>query len=233
MLDYIFLVKALISFFYLFLLTRLMGKKQLAQLTYFDYIVGITIGNFAASMVVEPEIHTIEAMIAVTVWGVLPVAMSILSRQRFFLRRLFEDQPVVVIENGKLCTDILNKENMTVHNVMLMLRKAGHFKLKDIELAILETTGDLSVKTKKNASNVTVNDLKQQNQQQSQEPKILIIEGHILKETMKTLNVTKEWLLAEVKKKGATNLNQVLIAQLQSDGSLYVDIWHEKKEDAL
>jgi uncharacterized membrane protein YcaP (DUF421 family) len=225
MLDYIFFVKALISFVFLFLLTRLMGKKQLAQLTYFDYIVGITIGNFTASMVIEPEIRTMDAVIGITVWGVLPTVLSMLSRKRSLFRRAFEGSPTLVIENGKFREAGLIKENLTAHNVMLLLRKDGNFKLEDIELAIMETNGDLSVIQKESARNVTVNDLKQKLDQQ-QEPRVLVIDGFLLEDALRELNLTKEWILAEIKKRGATDLQEILIAQLQPDGTLYMDIWN-------
>ncbi len=223
MLDYIFFIKSLMSFFFLLVLTRLMGKKQLAQLTYFDYIVGITIGNFTATMVIEPEIRTLDAVIGITVWGVLPIFLSFLSRKRATFRRVFEGSPTLVIENGKFREEALIKENLTAHNIMLLLRKDGNFKLEDIELAILETNGDLSVIKKKRATNVTVNDLYSKPQK---EPRVLIIDGYILEEALRELNLTKEWILEEVRKRGATNLHEVLIAQLQPDDTLYVDIWN-------
>ncbi|WP_428910582.1 YetF domain-containing protein [Niallia sp. Krafla_26] len=224
MIDIIFLIKAIISFLFLFVLTRLMGVKQLAQLTYFDYIVGITIGNFTASMVIEPEIRMMDAVIGITVWGVLPIFLSYLSRKRSSFRRLLEGSPTLVIENGKFRTEGLIKENLTAHNIMLLLRKGGNFKLEDIELAILEKNGDVSVIQKKSARNVTVSDLNQTEQSQK-EPRVLIIDGYLLEGVLKELNLSKDWLLDEIKKKGATSLQEVLIAQLQPDGTLYVDIW--------
>ena len=229
MYDSVFLIKAIISFLFLFILTRLMGKKQVAQLTYFDYIVGITIGNFAASMVVEPEIRPINAFVAVSVWGILPVVQSILSRKNLLLRRAFESKPTIIIENGKLREEELRKENLTVHNIMLLLRKGGNFKLQDIQLAILETTGDLSVMKMKNASNATVSDLYSKPQKQ---PRVLIIEGNILDGTLKEINLTKDWLMGELGNKGVTNVKEVLIAQLEPDGSLYVDKWDGIIENA-
>ncbi|WP_170289391.1 YetF domain-containing protein [Metabacillus lacus] len=224
MIDYIFFIKALISFSFLFILTKLMGKKQLAQLTYFDYIVGITIGNFTATMVIEPEIRTMDAVIALTVWGVLPTFMSYFSRKRSSLRNTFEGRPTIVIENGKFREDALIKENLTAHNLMLLLRKDGNFKLQDIELAILETNGDLSVIQKKSARNVTVQDLTQSGQTEK-EPRVLVIDGYLLERALKEVNLSKEWLLEEIRKEGASDLQEVLLAQLQPDGSLYLDIW--------
>lgn len=230
MYDSVYLIKALISFLYLFLLTRLMGKKQLSQLTYFDYIVGITIGNFTASMVIEPEIRSVNGFVAVSVWGILPVVQSIVSRKSLLFRRAFESKPTVIIENGKFREGAMLKENLTVHNVMLLLRKGGNFKVKDIELAVLETTGDISVMKKKSASNVTVSDLYSKPEK---EPRILIIEGDILEETLKELNLSKDWLLKELRKHGAYNVKEVLLAQLQGDGTLYVDKWTGIVEDYI
>ncbi|MDQ0253104.1 uncharacterized membrane protein YcaP (DUF421 family) [Evansella vedderi] len=230
MFDSVFFIKALISFFFLFFLTRLMGKKQLAQLTYFDYIVGITIGNFTASMVIEPEIRSVNGFVAVSVWGILPVVQSILSRKNLFLRRVFESKPTIIIENGKFREKALLKENLTVHNVMLMLRKGGTFKLEDVQLAVLETTGDLSIMQKKSASNATVSDLYSKPQK---EPRVLIIEGDILEEALREENLSKEWLLKELRKKGIPHVKEVLLAQLQEDGTLYVDKWSGIIEDTI
>lgn len=207
-----------------------MGKKQLAQLTYFDYIVGITIGNFTASMVIEPEIRSVNGFVAVSVWGILPVVQSIVSRKNLFFRRVFESKPTVIIENGKFREKAMLKENLTVHNVMLLLRKGGNFKVRDIELAVLETTGDISVMKKKSASNVTVSDLYSKPEK---EPRILIIEGDILEESLKELNLSKDWLLKELRKHGAYNVKEVLLAQLQGDGTLYVDKWTGIVEDYI
>ncbi|PZD97549.1 hypothetical protein DNH61_01350 [Paenibacillus sambharensis] len=230
MLDYIILVRALISFIFLFILTRLSGKKQLAQFSYFDYIVGITVGNFAASMVLEPETSLVDGLVAVTVWGTLPIFLSLMSRKHSVLLKLLESSPTVLIENGKFLTDGLIKENLTAQNVMLLLRKNGNFKLEDIELAVFETSGDLSILPRSSAAPVVVSDFNPM-PMAAPRPRVLVVEGHILKDTLNELGLTTAWLEQEIKKQGADSVREVLVAQLKTDGTLYTEVWRGDLKD--
>lgn len=221
MLDYIILIRALVSFGFLFVLARLIGKKQLAQFSFFDYVVGITIGNFAANMVLEPEINIVDGIVVVTVWGVLPVFLSLLSRKYSAFRKIFEGSPTVIIENGKLKPEALVKENLSVENVMLLLRKSGNFDLRQVELAVMENSGDLSVVTKMKASTLTVEDMDLFAESRDK-PRFLIVEGHVLEENLRSLERSREWLEAEIRKQGAASIKEVLVAQMQADGTLDV-----------
>jgi len=221
------LIRSIISFLVLLLLTRLMGKKQISQMTFFDYVVGITIGSIAASMSVDQNIMLANGLIGLAVWGLIPILISILNLKSNLFRTLTDGSPTVLIENGKVMEKSLTKEGLAIDELMLLLRQKNAFKLSDVEFAVLENDGQLSVLKKSSAEPITPATMGMVVEMEK-EPRLVIADGTVMELTLKEMGYTKEWLLGEITKQGAKSFSDVFLGQLESNGKVYVDLYQDK-----
>lgn len=223
------LIRSIIAFFVLFILTRIMGKKQLSQLTFFDYIVGITIGSIAATMSVDQNIKISNGLVSLVVWGALPLLLAYIGLKSGRLLRLTDGRPAIVIKQGQVLEEEMKKNQLAVDELMMMLREKGAFKVEDVELAIFETNGELSVMKKTDADYITPSTLGLKVPAEGA-PSLLIADGQILYENLAALKLDKMWLLKEIKKQGAYDEKDVFIAQVDSNKKLYVDRYRDSCE---
>lgn len=225
------LLKALFAFVSLLILTRLLGKKLISQLTFFDYIVGISIGNIAGSLSINKNQDFISAIQGLLVWSVIPLILDWLSRNFYWVRQLLNGKPTVVIEQGKILQNNLQREHMTVNDMMQLLREKNIFNLTHVEFAILETNGKISVMKKtedqplspRTTGMLVVNE---------GEPRIIVMDGNVMERTLQYVGYSKEWLLGELMKQGAGSFSDVFLAQIDAKGNLYVDLYDDDIEQS-
>lgn len=223
------LYQSVIAFGFLFLLARIMGKRQVAQLTFFDYIAGITIGNIAAAWSLD-EIRNLHAIISLVIWSGFSLLLSFVQRKSRRARLLLDGRPSVLIRSGNVLEKNLKKANMELEEMMLMLRSKNAFKLADVEYAILETNGTLNVMKKTDLEPLTPKDagipvLAER------EPRVLIVDGNVIEASLERSGYSKEWLYGEVLKQGARGFEDVFVAQVDSNGSLYVDLYDDVQKE--
>lgn len=222
----VIVIRSLISFIVLLLLTRLMGKRQVSQLTFFDYIVGITIGSIAAEMSFDQNVRIINGITSLLIWGLIPFILAIISLKSRIFQQLIDGKPTIIIKNGEILEKSMKKVFLSIEELMLLLREKNIFKISDVEIAILETNGQLSVLKKTSQQPVTPQMLKMVLKQEKA-PTLLIVDGQILYKNLATLGYTEEWLMKEIRKQGATNTDEVFLAQVSSDGELFVDLYED------
>ena len=138
-------LRSVLTFAVMLLLTRMLGKRQITQLTYFEYITGITLGSLAAYAALEETIHWIYPLLAIAVWTLSSLAAEFLTLKSKKARDLIEGKGTVVIKDGKILEDNLKKERYTIDELLNQLRQKNAFRASDVEFAVLETTGNLSV----------------------------------------------------------------------------------------
>ena len=215
----------------LLVFTRILGKKQISQLTYFEYIVGITLGGLAGVISTDVEAHYPLGLLAMFVWFIVPLGLSFLALKSIRLRRWMEGTSRVVIQDGKVLEGNLRKERMTAEELMEHLRVRDVFRIADVEMAMLESTGELSVLRKRDKQTVTPSDLGMKLPRE-QEPKMVIIDGKIMDEPLANMGLSREWLKEELAKAGVTAEN-VFLAQVDAYRQLYVDLYDDKIETKL
>jgi uncharacterized membrane protein YcaP (DUF421 family) len=203
-----------------------MGKKHITDMTFYEYIVGIAIGSIAAELTFSPHVRMSNFILGMIVWALLPVMASKIELHSFRFRKLSEGMPTVLIENGKILEENLKKESLTVDELMIHLRQKDAFSLADIESAVMEKSGLISVLKKKNRQPVTPKDIGLLTPKESF-PTIVIIDGNLLERSLQEHGYTKEWLLAELMKQGANDPHDVFLAQIDSSGNLYVDFYND------
>jgi uncharacterized membrane protein YcaP (DUF421 family) len=199
----------------------------LTQLTFFDYVVGITIGSIAASLSVDQNIKILNGIVGLLVWGMLPILISYLNLKSYIFRQMTDGHATVVVQNGMILEKNLKKLRLTSDELMMLLREKNAFKLSEVEFAILETNGSLSVMKKSDSQPVTPK-LLNLPVEMEHDPRIVIMDGKVMEKTLMEMGYNKEWLLGEIKKQGASDFEDVYLAQLTSNGNLYVDLKNDQ-----
>jgi len=218
-------IQSIAAYVGLFALTRVLGKRQIAQLTFFDYIVGITIGSMAAAWSLN-EVSTARALLALAIWGVLAVILAWVEKKSYWGRKFLDGKPVPLVEQGKLLEANLKQVRMSVDELMVLLREKGIFNLSDVNEAVFETNGKVSTMKKPELQPVTRNDLGIQSAPESA-PKFLVISGEVVSPNLKQMGRDRQWLETELEKQGIADISSVFVAQMDAKGQLYIDKYND------
>lgn len=222
----IILLRSIGAVAYLFLLTKIIGKRQIKQLTYIEYIVGISIGSIAAFMATEMDGPVYHSLIGMGVFALFPYLMEWLSLKSKFLRDLFEGKSTVLIKEGKILEDNLKKERLTAEDLMEQLRIKNVFRVADVEFALMETSGEVSVLLKSESQPVTPKHL-ELTVAPSEENQVVIMDGMIMDEPLATAGLNRRWVRTELQKAGVA-LENVFLGQVDKGGDLYLDLYDDK-----
>jgi len=210
----------------LFLMTRILGKKQISQLTFFEYVLGITLGELAGFISTDIEGHYFYGLTALFVWFIVPFGLEFLTLKSRKLRHWFEGRGRVVIKEGKVLEDNLKKERLTADELLEQLRGKNVFNVADVEFAVMETNGELSVLLRKEKQPITPSHMGQKVVNEV-EPQIVIMDGKYIDEPLATLGLSRGWLNAELEKIGVT-VENVFLAQVDAYQQLWVDLFDDK-----
>jgi len=210
----------------LFLFTRLLGKKQIAQLTFFEYVVGITIGDVAAFISTDMEAHFWHGVTTLTMWFLIPLTVEFLTLKSKTLRDWFEGKATVLIKDGKILEDNLKKERFSSDELLEQLRVKNVFNLADVEFALMESSGDISVLLKKESQPLTPKHLGIKVSPEKA-PQAVILDGEMIDEGLSNLGLNRGWLQTELDKLGIP-LNNVFVGQADSYGQLYIDTYDDQ-----
>lgn len=221
-------IRSLLAFFILLVLMRLIGKQQVSQLTFFDYILGITIGSTASTLSVQVNENSLATIVGMIVWTVLSILLAITSLRFKWIQKLVEGRATVVIQNGHLMDKNLKKIRIAFEDLMSELRIQGVFNIDDVEYALFEPNGKLSVQKKSQKQAVTPSDLNISTQYDGM-PSNLILDGSLQEEVLQKLRLSKAWLQFQLKKQNILEIERVSLAQLDTKGNLFVDLNDEKK----
>lgn len=220
-------LKSIISVSVLFVLTKIMGKKQISQLTLFDYVVGISIGSIAAELAINDSITYIQGIVSMIIYAIFPILLSIISLKSYLGRKLLDGVPTILIENGKINERCLKKTKMNINDLLEECRLKDVFDIGEIESAILETSGNLSIQLKSINKPLTLKDMNIKSNYEGLCVN-LIIDGKILEENLKMIGKDIKWLKTEVYRKWIKNIDDILLAYIDSSDSIKI---HLKSED--
>ena len=227
-------IRAVLSLVTLFLVTKLLGKKQVSQLSLFDYVIGISIGNFAAEMTINLETNEINGIIAVIIFGFFAYLVSYMTMKSIVLRRFFMGTPTVIIQNGKILEKNMKKVKFDINDMLEEIRSNGYFDLSQVKYAIMEANGKLSILPKPEYRPLTPKDMGNKVQKEGLCANI-IIDSKILRNNLKNMGKDEEWLNKELKLKGYTDLSKILLATLDINEkvTIYEKNFNEKALDVL
>ena len=214
-------IRSIVTIVVLFLLAKVMGKKQISQLNLFDYIVGITIGSVAADISLDLNKSFLDGVICMLVFGLTGALVSYVTLKSIKLRRFFTGTPSIIIENGKIIEEGLKKVKFDINDLMEELRGAGYFNIDEVAYAVMETNGKISFLPKDGDKPVTKKDMDLKIIPSSLVANI-IIDGKIMMNNLKAMNKDEKWLSHELKVLGYKDLDKILLATLDSNDKIMV-----------
>lgn len=211
------LLATVISIAVLFILTKLMGRRQVSQLSMFDYVNGITIGSIAAEMATSLEDDIFKPLIALIVYALLTVLISILSCKSHKLRQFFVGKPLILYDNGKLYEKNLLTAKLDVGEFMTECRNSGYFELKDLQTALYEPNGRISFLPAEGKRPVTPQDMGMQ-PSQTKLPIALNVDGVVMTDNLKQSGKDAMWLSRQLEQQGVLQ-KDVFFAVCDSNGT--------------
>lgn len=193
----------------LFLIAKVIGHKQIAQLDVFDYISGITIGSIAAELATELE-EPWKPLIALMVYGMITFGFGILTSRFPKMRKYINGTPTIIMNNGKLYRSNMKKAKLELSEFMVMCREEGYFNLNDIQTAVFEYNGRLTVLPVSTKRPITPADSNLTPPQETVNTEV-IMDGRILEENLIRMGLDAKWLQKQLKEQGYRNAKEVFL----------------------
>ncbi len=219
-------LRTLLAVAVLFVMTKLLGKRQVSQLSLFEYITGITIGSMAAYISLDLEANWYLGIVSLAVWVLVTLGIELLTLKSKKARDFIDNRATILIKDGKILEDNLKKERLTADELLENLRGKNIFRTADVEFAVMEQNGLINVLLTKENQPLTPRDLNIRTVNE-QEPQAVIMDGVILDEPLATMGLNREWLHTELEKIGVT-VDNVFLGQIDAYGQLYVDLFDDK-----
>ena len=218
--------RTLIAVFGLFIFTKLLGKRQVSQMSMFEYITGITIGNLIGYISLDTDRSWFYGLIAISVWALVSLGIVYLQMKSKKARDFIDGKATVLIKDGKILEENMKKERLTSDELMEQLRKKMAFKVADVEFAIMEPSGDINVLLMKENQPLTPKHLGIKVAPEK-EAQMVIMDGKIMDEPLAEIGLNRGWLNTELEKLGVA-VENVFAGQVDSYGQLYVDLYDDQ-----
>jgi uncharacterized membrane protein YcaP (DUF421 family) len=220
------LVRSIISFFSLLIFAKILGKQQISQLTFFDYTLGITIGSIAATLTTDLSSRAWPHFVGLFAWAFLGYLMQLITEKWRYAAKYIEGEPTIIIMNGKIMENALKKMKYTAADIMSLLRIKDVFDLSQVDFAIIEPNGQLSVLKKPEYEPLTPKDMSILKAPSGISTE-LIYDGILIDQNLKQLNKSKKWLIDQLKIHEVKDISDVFLATLTPSGSLYIDKYND------
>ena len=215
----------------LLLVVKIMGRRSLAQLTLYDYVIGLILGNIGASFAVGRSTSILEGLVSLAAATIWILGVNFFTQRNLVARKFIDSEPIIVVYKGRILEENLRKKFYNVNDLLEELRHQGIFNPSDVEVAVIETDGEISVLEKNTAKAVDDtgnNSLNFSSVSSKLIGRELIIDGKVIEKSLIESGVTLEWLNSSLASQGA-KLQDVIVAMITPEGKLYLD----KKDDEI
>lgn len=219
------LVRTIVSILFLLLIARLLGKQTISNMTFHDFVTSITIGAVAANLAFNKSLKWSYFILALCVITGMSFLLSVIAMKSRKLRKWISGSPTVLIEGGKILEDNMKKIRYTLDSLDQVLRNKGIFNIEEVEYAVLEDNGTVSVLKKEEYRNVTKKDMKLPSPTQNF-PVELVMDGTIIEKNLENNGLTKEWLENELKRRGK-RIADVFYAVRGTQQKLFFDFYED------
>ncbi|HBX24642.1 MAG TPA: DUF421 domain-containing protein [Desulfotomaculum sp.] len=201
-----------------------MGREQISQLTFFDYVVGITIGSIAGTLTTTFQDPLLPGLLGMFIWALMPILTGLATLKWVPVRKIIEGEPVTVIQNGKLDEEAMTRQRLNYDDLMMLMREKNIFNINEVENAIYERNGKVTVQLKSQFRPVKPADLNINTQFEGL-PTTLVEDGIVIPNRLQEVRISKDWLFKKLQVEyGINSFGQVSLAQLDTQGNLYADL---------
>ena len=211
------ILTSLLSVAALFVITKILGHKQIAQLDFFDYVSGITIGSIGAELATELE-EPYKPLIALVIYGTVSLLLNIATSKLPRARKYINGTPTILLDRDKLYRKNLKKAKLDLSEFMMLCREQGCFDLSEIQSAVYEHNGKLSILLKSANHPVTPSDLNLKTNDTNIGIEV-IMDGRIMGENLSRMGKNKKWLNKRIKAQGYSSANEI-----------FLGVYHEQKD---
>lgn len=221
-------MRGALAFLSVFIIARVLEKERVGQLSYYEYLAGITTGVITGGIVIQTWVSPWPLLLALLIFSVLNYLVRFVSLKSRVARKVLVGKPSLIIQNGKIMEQEMNRLHYNIDELLMQLRSQGVFDISEVEFAVLEPDGELSVLLKADKMPVKREDLQVESQYQGIGSE-LITDGQIVHQNLDQNNLDEAWLINELNKQNIKTPAQVHLAILDAQGKLYVD----KKDDEI
>lgn len=205
----------------LFILTKVLGKTQIAQLTAFDFIAAVVLGELVGNALFDKKAGILDIGYVIFLWGAILYIIEMITQKFKSTRFILEGKPSLVIHKGELIYEEMRRNKIDIGELQHLLRTKDVFALQEVEYAILETNGDVSVLKKSAFQTPTKKDLNVM----PTEPQIavtIITDGEMIKDNLAEANITEEWLIKELDRQGFHDVKDVFYSEWMEGKKLFI-----------
>ncbi|KAJ53756.1 uncharacterized membrane protein YcaP (DUF421 family) [Clostridium tetanomorphum] len=220
------IIRGTIAYILALILTRLMGRKLISQMTFFDFVVGVSMGSMVANLSIGSKNTPITAPTSLITFAILTILTGLMSIKSFKVRKIINSEPVVLINSGHIVQSNMKRVRITIEQLTMQLREKNIFSLADVEFAILETNGQLSVLPKSDKIPLTPSHMNIPTTGMGL-MKDIIIDGNIIKENLEAAKFDMQWLQSQLTMNGIQNASDVFYAGVNNTKNIYLS----KKSD--
>lgn len=207
----------------LLVITLMMGKRSIGELPVFDFLIIITLGAVVGADIADPDIGHLHTVLAIIAIGTLQRVISRLVIKNRLIGKLITFEPTIVIRNGTFLVGNLRKLRYSLDNILQMLRERDIFSVEEVDLALIEANGKLTVHKKPNKSNVTIEDLGISKQSGGVSYPV-IVEGKIYAKVLDQLKLSEKWIRQQLHKKGIEKIEDIFFASVNENHELYFSL---------
>ncbi len=220
----------LVSVAALFILTKLMGNRQMSQLSMFDYVMGISIGSIAAEMAANPDAELLRPLMGMAVYAGVDVGINLLNNRSRKARAIFQGKPVVLYDSGTLYYRNLIKAKLDLTELLAQCRNSGYFDLSQLQMVLMEVNGKLSFLPNEGERPLTPSDMRiAPPKKRPAVPRVM--DGVLLPERRKATGNDQNWLNKQLTLQGFTDCGDILLATVDADNNFAVYERDEEKAD--
>lgn len=205
------LIELTVAYLALFILVKWLGKTQISQITTFDFISALVLGDIVGGAIFDKDVGLLKLLLAVGLWGLLIFITEIVTQKSRKLRYILEGRPAIIINQGRLDWNEMKKNHLDINQLHQLLRSKDVFSLQDVEYAILENDGSISVLPKANID-----------EQKNTLPLTIISDGEIIFENLQKAGLNKDWLYQQLNTHKVSQVSEISYAEWQQGKALYI-----------
>ena len=217
-----FLIRLPVVYLVLLLATRIMGKREIGQLSSIDFVVAIVVAELATMPITDIKVPLLQSLIPIILLTILQIITSVVCLKSDKFRQFLYGKPSILISKGQMQVREMRKARYNIDDLLTQLRQRDVFDIADVDHAVLETSGDLTVVLRPAKRGVTLEDIKDDIPDNEPMPLSLIVDGDVNKIGLKEAGLDEDWLKDRLKERGVKDFSEVFFASLSANGSIYL-----------